>query len=158
MHPLQGQADSLTDEYDTTPDVSLLMNSSTMEELIHQLTSSPISGTGLTSPSLLVDESEAVDEVKALTNFDSQLGISPSLAVEEAGTVNDVEEQQPGTSSSLAVDAVALVDDLEVQLGISPSLAVEEAGTVNDVEEQQPGTSSSPADKKNCYTQKEAKC
>ena len=86
LHPLQGvqcQADSFTDEeLDTTPDASLLMNSSTMEELIDQLTSSPIPGQvtndrGLTFPSLLVDEAEAVDE--ALANLQVQLPISPSL-------------------------------------------------------------------------------
>ena len=105
-----------------------------MEELVHQLTSSPISGKRLTSPSLLVDADEAVDEIKALTNLDSlnvevQLATSarPSLAMFEAGAVNDVEgQQQPDTSSALA--------------------AVGEVVAVNDVEgQQQPGTSSALA-------------
>ena len=99
------------------------MNSTTMEELVHQLTSSPISGKRLTSPSLLVDADEAVDEIKALTNLDSlnvevQLATSarPSLAMFEAGAVNDVEgQQQPGTSSALAaVGEVVAVNGVEV--------------------------------------------
>ena len=101
LHPLQGvqcQADSFTDgKFDTTPDALLLMNSSTMEELIDQLTSSPIPGQvtndrGLTLPSLLVDEAEAVDE--ALANLCATTHISV------AGSSRGQESRQPGRAAS----------------------------------------------------------
>jgi len=160
LHPLVGlqcQPGSFIDgESDVTPDVSLVMSSSALDELVHQLTSSPIPDhitrdRGLSSPPPLVEEAEAVNNldkqiatssllrdnaVDAVTSLVQELWRQPSTSL----LSNSDQGHRGPTSPSRAVEKVGAVKDQDLQLCTSPLLSpvAHEAGSVSNTQVQQP--------------------
>jgi len=160
LHPLAGvecQPGSFIDgESDVTPDVSLVMSSSALDELVHQLTSSPIPDhitrdKGLSLPPSLVEEAEVVnnldkqiptssllrdDAVDAVTSLVQELWGQPSTSL----LSNSDQGHRGPTSTSLSVEEAEAVKDWDLQLCTSPLLSpvVHEAGTVSSTQVQQP--------------------